>query len=24
MRIPWVADLVVNRDITDKITLPEY
>jgi 2-polyprenyl-6-methoxyphenol hydroxylase-like FAD-dependent oxidoreductase len=24
MRIPWVADLVVNRDITDKISLPEY
>jgi 2-polyprenyl-6-methoxyphenol hydroxylase-like FAD-dependent oxidoreductase len=24
MRIPWVADLVVNRDIVDKIKLPEY
>lgn len=24
MAIPWIADFVVNRDITDKISLPEY
>jgi 2-polyprenyl-6-methoxyphenol hydroxylase-like FAD-dependent oxidoreductase len=24
MRIPWIASLVFSRDITDKITLPEY
>ncbi len=24
MRIPWVMDLVVSRDIADKIALPEY
>jgi 2-polyprenyl-6-methoxyphenol hydroxylase-like FAD-dependent oxidoreductase len=24
MRVPWIMDLVVNRDIADKITLPEY
>jgi 2-polyprenyl-6-methoxyphenol hydroxylase-like FAD-dependent oxidoreductase len=24
MRIPWITDLVVRRDIADKITLPEY
>lgn len=24
LKVPWIADLVVNRDITDKISLPEY
>ena len=24
MRIPWITDLVVSRDIADKIALPEY
>ena len=24
MRIPWITDLVVSRDIADKISLPEY
>ncbi|HEY2383135.1 MAG TPA: FAD-binding domain [Terriglobia bacterium] len=24
MKIPWIADLVVGRDIADKIALPEY
>jgi 2-polyprenyl-6-methoxyphenol hydroxylase-like FAD-dependent oxidoreductase len=24
MRLPWVTDLVVSRDIVDKIALPEY
>ncbi len=24
MRIPWITDLVVSRDISDKISLPEY
>jgi 2-polyprenyl-6-methoxyphenol hydroxylase-like FAD-dependent oxidoreductase len=24
MRIPWIADLVVGRDIADKIAIPQY
>jgi len=24
MKIPWITELVVSRDIADKITLPEY
>ena len=24
MKIPWIADIMVGRDIADKLVLPEY